>query len=275
MCSPTSPLLHLTRPIWGYPRASGAARRPSLERGLARGLHGRRRNPGGHARDSGRRHPLLVVPGLRGSERSLAGGSDAVYVGFGNGTNADLAKIQLTSGPPLRNSPSIAAPNWYTTSDGGAHWSAGNGPLLWVETGKVRAWSGAGTQAWSGAGTGVTGVVWSVHARIDLSRVGVHLGLGGALARPYRFFSEIDIGTRASPHSMLGLLARSWTLTPPRARPSRRYSSANGANRIRTIQVARARLSPGIMLAPCPLTRASLPRRFTMEPRTPMTSWRS
>jgi hypothetical protein len=131
---------------------------------------------------------------------TLTGGADRVYVGFSDGTKADLAQIVINAGEPLRNSTSISGTTWFKTLNGGASWTLGAGPLIWVETGKIRAWSGAGTHAWgpaNGPGTGVTGVRWAINMRIDLALVGSHLGLPGALPRPFKFFSEISIATPA------------------------------------------------------------------------------
>ena len=133
---------------------------------------------------------------------TLTAGGDKVFVGFSDGTKADLAQIVITAGEPLRNSPSISGSTWFKTINGGTIWTIGAGPLGWVETGKIRAWSGDGTHAWGpagGPGTGVTGVRWAINMRIDLALVGAHLGLGGALPRPFKFFSEISIATPSGP----------------------------------------------------------------------------
>ncbi len=144
--------------------------------------------------------------------------ADAIYLGLGDstGTHADLAKISMTATDPfpaLRNSPQAHAAAWWGTANGGTTWQAnqngagmsctgtptGPGPLCWIEANMVRVWTGAGTYAVAGsaAGTDNVGYAWAVNARIDLIKVGFHLGLGGALPRPYRIFSEVSVAVTA------------------------------------------------------------------------------
>jgi hypothetical protein len=144
--------------------------------------------------------------------------ADAIYLGLSDaaGAHGDLAKISLSGTDPLpalRNAAQTQVVTWWGTADGGTTWHAdqntlgvnctggatGPGPLCWFETSMVHVWTGAGTYAAAGsaAGTDNVGYAWAINARIDLTKVGYHLGAGGALARPYHIFSELSVAVPA------------------------------------------------------------------------------
>ena len=143
--------------------------------------------------------------------------AEAIFLGLSDGTHGDLAKIVLTGTDPLpalRNAAQAQVGTWWGTQNGGATWLAnqngagasctggptGPGPLCWVDASVLRVWTGAGTSAGAGspADTAKIGVAWAVNARIDLTKVGFHLGGTGALARPYRLFTELRVAVPAS-----------------------------------------------------------------------------
>ena len=161
---------------------------------------------------------FLYLSFLVYADPSGASTADAIYLGLSDGTHGDLAKISMTGASPLpayRNSPQVHAGAWWGTANGGTTWQVlqngagtnctggpiGPGPLCWIETNMIRAWTGTGTYAAAGsqAGTDNVGYAWVINARIDLTKVGFHLGLGGVLPRPYRIFVEESIAVTAGP----------------------------------------------------------------------------
>jgi hypothetical protein len=143
--------------------------------------------------------------------------ADQVYLGLSDGTHGDLVQISVAGTDPLavfRNAPQPSERSWWGTADGGTTWTAlqngagtnctggptGPGPLCWIETNMLRVWSGAGTYAAAGStsGTDNLGFAWVINARVDLTKVGFHLGLGGALPRTYRLFSEVRLAVPAN-----------------------------------------------------------------------------